>query len=93
MSVFQGRQKHLRDYERISANGGGRSVAGKVQFYARDLTGISASQPLLAGKVSPLKLDLTRNLQRLRISNLAFIEGLLRIQYLIDDSDRLSSSV
>ena len=28
-----------------------------------------------------------------KLSNLSFIEGLLRIQYLIDDSDRLSSSV
>ena len=50
----------MRDYERISANGGGRPSPGKVQFYAGDLTGISASQPLSAGKVSPLKLDLTR---------------------------------
>ena len=59
-----GTQKHLRDYERISANGGGRSVAGKVQFYAGDLARFSASQALPVGKVSPLKLDLTQNLQR-----------------------------
>ena len=50
--------------ERTSANGGGRSAAGKVQFYAGDLARFSASQALPVGKVSPLKLDLTRNLQR-----------------------------
>ena len=35
-------------------------MAGKVQFHARDLTRISATQTLLVGKVCHLKLDLTR---------------------------------
>ena len=37
---------------------------GKVQLYAGDLTRILAFQVLPAGKVSPLKLDLTRFLPR-----------------------------
>ena len=63
MSAKMGHRQHLWVWvttnERTSANGGGRPSPGKVQFYAGDLTGISASQPLSAGKVSPLKLDLT----------------------------------
>jgi hypothetical protein len=42
--------------------------SGKVQFHAVDLTGISASQVLPAGKVSPVKLDLTRNLVKMSAS-------------------------